>query len=363
MFDYTKVHFNVALFLREMERRGIALASVPDTDLICATLGRHTEYLQGMLSRIVPSVYSATLEDKYYSKKLLQMHSIPVVPGRVFSSGELEVVKKYVAEELGYPVVIKPTNTDSGTLVFASIETEAELCAAYGEIGRAISENTILVERHFNNCGDYRFFVSDVRSEIPVVRRTPARVVGDGHATIGQLIARQNHARMHPRSSCLCEIYVDDNEGRRCIAKQGLTLDSVVAQGEEVVLRYNANVSWGGDCENVAQQMHPSYFDVIRRIYALFPGLPFLFVDLLIRDHRLPATATNYVVCEFHLNFPGLSLFQLPGRGAPQDVISPLVDMLFPETALASSQPAAGTLSRLRTGLRDLLLPAAAPSA
>jgi hypothetical protein len=42
------------------------------------------------------------------------------------------------------------------------------------------------------------------------VEREPANIIGDGIHTIRELIDQENYRRMHPRNSCLCEIWIDD---------------------------------------------------------------------------------------------------------------------------------------------------------
>ena len=66
----------------------------------------------------------------------------------------------------------------------------------------------MLLEKQFNG-REYRVFITK-NGFIAVVEREPANVIGDGKHTIKELIDKENYRRMHPRNSCLCEIWIDD---------------------------------------------------------------------------------------------------------------------------------------------------------
>lgn len=332
-FDYSKIHFNHQLLLKEMEKRGIQLSFLPFTDLVEAKLGEHIEYIHEMTTRLVPHLYAHVLEDKFYSKLLLDKNQVSISPGIVFAHNDLQKAKQFASEAIKFPVVIKPTTASSGSFVFANIQNEKEFSQAFLEIGRTIFQPIILVEKFFTDSHDYRFFLTQHIDRPFVIRRTPPKITGDGKSTIKELIEAENYTRMNPRKNCLCEIYIDDNEGQRCLKNQQLTTDSIPQNGEIIQLRYNANVSWGGECENVQNEVHPTFFELTKKIFNLFPALPFIFIDLLIRDCTKPATADNYNCCELHVLRPGLSLFLYPSKGESQDIVAPIIDLLFPETA------------------------------
>jgi cyanophycin synthetase len=332
MLDYSNLNFNNRLFLKKLEERDIILDVIPDTDIIKATLRDHTEYIHGTAFDMVSYIYVQMLEDKFYSKKIFESHGFSVSRGKVFGPDGIQDIKHYINEELAYPVVIKPTNAASGVHVYANLKNEDALNQAFTEISKEIKNKSILVESYFENGGDYRFFICKNTSEIAVVKRTPPKVVGDGRSTIAQLIEKENRRRMNPRNNCLCSIFIEDMEGKRCLKEQDKHTYDIPLKDEIVQLRYNANVSWGGECENVSDQIHPTFFKLIRDMFSVFPNLPFLFVDLLIKDCSLPVSDENYVYCESNIVFAGLSLFHLPSKGKEQDIINPMIDLIFPET-------------------------------
>ena len=128
--------------------------------------------------------------------------------------------------------------------------------------------------------------------------------------------------------------HIDDPEGKRVLISQNLTPNTILKNGESKNLRYNANVCWGAECENVLDQVHPSYLSLAKEIHTLFPGSAYTGIDLLINDISQPAHPDNYVICEFNID-PGFSLHLMPSKGKPHNVLKPIVDFLFPETAYA----------------------------
>jgi len=329
MIDYEAFKFNFALMLKAIAARNVELNCVGNTDIVEARLGAHVEYLVNYATRLTPEVNAAILRDKYYAKSILAEKGFSVPPGFVFSATEITAALTY-AERLGYPVVIKPVNGAQGDSVFPNLVDEREFREAFQWISRKSQSRDILVEKYFDG-DDYRFLVI-ADKDLAVVKRSAPRVTGDGVSTVQELIAVENYRRMNPRNTCLCEIHIKDEEGQRVLSHQGMTEESVPEKGQLVRLRYNANVSWGGDCENVLDTVHPSYLDLARSIHALFPGNHFTCVDILARDVTTPVSKDSYTFCEFNVD-PGFSLHHMPGTGKPHLVLETIVDMLFPETA------------------------------
>jgi cyanophycin synthetase len=329
MIDFDSFKFNFALMLKAIAARNIELNCIGNTDIIEARLGSHVEYLVNYATRLTPEVNAAILRDKYYAKSILAEKGYSVMPGHVFAADNIASALNY-AEHIGYPVVIKPVNGAQGDCVFPNLTDKREFIAAFAWISEKSSGCDILIEKYFAG-DDYRFLVIADR-DLAVVKRSAPCVTGNGISTIQQLIDRENHRRMNPRDTCLCEIYIKDEEGKRVLRHQNLTEESVLDKGQVARLRYNANVSWGGDCENVLDTVHPSYIELARSIHALFPGNHFTCVDILARDVTTPVTQDSYAFCEFNVD-PGFSLHHMPGKGKPHLVLETIVDLLFPETA------------------------------
>jgi cyanophycin synthetase len=329
--DLSRLSFNFQLLLKALQYRKIQLRYISETNVVQASYQNHVEYLFEGLTRLIPSVYLPILDDKFYAKKFMKDHGFSVIPGMVFSPEERKEAIAYT-HKIGYPVVLKPTDSTNGDLAFVNLPDEKSFIEAFNEFARYTHTPNMLVEKFFV-ANDYRFLVMGDK-DIAVVRRTLPYVRGDGQSTIRQLVEKENNRRMNPRATCLCPIYIDDSEGRRILRQQGLSSSSILPQDQTVTLRCNANVCWGGECQNALDIVHPSYLILAKKIHHLFPGSGYTSVDLLIHDPSLPALADNYVFCEFN-STPGLSLHLMPSAGKSHDVLNPIIDLLFPETAYA----------------------------
>lgn len=332
-FDYENIHFNDSLVFKEMERRGITLKYIPQTHLIEAKYNSHVEYLFNTISRLVSHVDALVLEDKFTTKQLLKEKGFPVADGAIFDMHQIYEALSYARDQLRFPVVIKPTNGSGGSFVYCNLQSESEFRRAYSALSKVVISSSLLVEKFQENVADYRFLFIGGKV-VSIVKRTPPTLVGNGYSTILQLVEAENTRRMNPRNTCLCPIQIDDIEGERCLKTQGVTYNTILEDGEKVQCRFNANVSMGGECETVKSQVHPSYFDIATRILQLFPNLSLFTVDFLIQDPSVEPLEGNYWICECGCINPGLSLHTHPSIGKGDDIISPLVDLLYPETAL-----------------------------
>ncbi len=79
--------------------------------------------------------------------------------------------------------------------------------------------------------------------------RRPPLVVGDGVSTIAELIAKQSR---HRQAATGRESTIPvDEEAERCLAAAGHSLDEVLAEGTDVIVRCSANLHTGGTIHNV----------------------------------------------------------------------------------------------------------------
>jgi D-alanine-D-alanine ligase-like ATP-grasp enzyme len=159
-----------------------------------------------------------------------------------------------IVEKIGFPCVVKPTNRGGGKGVTAGITSLPELERAIAH-ARTFSSQ-VLLEAHQEGT-DYRLMVVDGRL-VAAVRRDPPAVEGNGKASVRALIAELNRARKGPlREVGFLNPVHEDAALQATLARQGLTLDSVLALGQRVVLRTNANRSTGGVSVSVLDQVHP----------------------------------------------------------------------------------------------------------
>jgi len=197
-------------------------------------------------------VAESTAQDKDLTKRLLHAAGVPVPLGRPVADVDDAWA---TALEVGLPVVVKPQDGNQGKGVTVNITTREQLEAAYATAQEYSGE--VMVERLLPG-HDFRLLVVGGQMGA-AARREPPQVLGDGEHTIRELVAivNQDPRRGSGHGSALTRIRLDEIALAR-LANEGLTPDSVPAQGQRIVLRHNANLSTGGSATDVTDDVHPT---------------------------------------------------------------------------------------------------------
>ncbi|GFZ96703.1 acylphosphatase [Nesterenkonia alkaliphila] len=245
----------------------------------------------------------------------LQRAGVPVPQGRTFANGDFATAKQFV-DRIGYPVVVKPAMGVRGIGVVAGIQNEQELEAAFDIMASSkLGKQDFIVEKHING-RDYRIVV--VGDEvIAAIQREPASVFGDGESTIAELLLNKNIARKrNPHLWARPAKY--DAAARHELKKAGMTLSSVPAQGERVLLANTCSLSQGGDSIDVLDELHPSIIEACIRTVNAIPQLEYCGVDFLLEDHTKPLDQQDAGICELNAHAAiGNCEYPMFGSGKP----------------------------------------------
>ena len=262
-------------------------------------------------------------DDKSWTKQILEDAGIPVPKGQICYSWE-EALE--AADYIGYPLAVKPLVGNHGRGVSTNITTEEELREAYDA---AYLRNETVVVEQFVKGEDHRLLVIDGEL-VAAARRRPAHVVGDGKSTLQQLIDEENKdpRRGVGHENLLTQIDVD-HQTERLIAQAGLTLESVIPEGEIVYLKSTANLSTGGTATDLTDDVHPEVKYAAERIGRLI-GLDIIGIDLLAENLTVPLEDQSAGVVEVNAG-PGFRMHTSPTHGEGRDVGGRVVDMLFPD--------------------------------
>ncbi|HEX8700851.1 MAG TPA: cyanophycin synthetase [Myxococcaceae bacterium] len=261
-------------------------------------------------------------QEKPLTNRILRTVGISVPEGRTVKSAD-EAWE--VAQDLGLPVILKPEAGNQGKGVMVNLRSEAEVRAAY-EVASQF-RGDVLVEKHIEG-DDYRLLIVNGKL-VAAARRDPAQVKGDGKSTVAQLVevANRDPRRRPGHSSSLTRIRLDD-AARVVLGQQGMTVDSVPAQGEVVKLRQNCNLSTGGTSTDVTDIVHPANAR-LAELAAQMLNLDIAGIDMLCKDIRRPLNEQAGAIVEVNAA-PGLRMHIEPSSGLPRDVGGPIIDMLYP---------------------------------
>jgi D-alanine-D-alanine ligase-like ATP-grasp enzyme len=186
--------------------------------------------------------------------------------------------------QVGLPCVVKPLKMNKGSGVATGLNSEAEVAAA---IAHAIEMSTapVQVENHVTG-DDFRLMVG-AEQLLWAYRKTPTRITGDGKATVGELIDRENARRRAIRSGSeayLYEIAVDEPLDRLLADRHGLTRESVLKKGRSIEVVGQGNISRGAFLEDMTGVVHPDNRALMIRVARLFrlkmTGIDFITSDI-----------------------------------------------------------------------------------
>ena len=325
--ELQSLHTNQRLLVIEMQGRGIDIISLDGTiELLEASYNGHNEFLLDRDSSIVPYLTSVISGDKLLAKTLLRRAGINVNEGLAFTRNEINDSLLY-AQELGFPVVVKPNFGSHGDNVHIDLNNLCDVKEAIDQVVWSIGNRAFLVEQQFDG-NEYRVFVTREGS-YAVLYRDPAHVVGNGQDTLEKLVLDENTSR-NLRTNSLCPISVD-SQALRFLARNDMNLHYLPEEGKKVYLRHNSNIADGGVCENYTDRVHPSVIDISRKALEVFHGLPYAGIDFMTVDVETEQTADSYRVIEVN-SVQLIHMHMRHGKGSHINVDSYIVYIIFPET-------------------------------
>ncbi len=257
--------------------------------------------------------------DKDLTKILLSACGVPVPEGRVVNSpGDAWEA----AEDIGVPVVVKPSDGNHGRGVSTELMTQAEVEAAFHLADAEGSE--VIVERYVRG-NEHRLLV--VGGKLAAAAKgEQAWITGDGRSTIQQLIDTQ--LNIDPRRGEAEEFPLDvvnlanNAVPRMEVERQGYTAESIVADGVKVLIVRNGNVAI-----DVTDEVHSEIAEMVS-LAARIIGLDIAGVDMVAEDISKPLNAQDAAIVEINAG-PGLLMHLKPAAGQPRPVGKAIVDSLF----------------------------------
>ena len=303
--------------------RGIPARRLNDRSLVQLGYGCKQHRILAAETDRTSAVAESIVQDKELTKQLLDAVGVPVPKGRPVTSAEDAWA---AAQEIGVPVVIKPQDGNQGRGVACNLNTREQVVAAYSAAKE--EGNEILCEK-FAHGADYRLLVIGYKL-VAASRREPPQVTGDGRHTIAQLVTEANKdpRRGEDHATSLSKLRLDDI-AKGVLAEQGLTVDSIPAAGQLVLMRRNANLSTGGSATDVTDLVHPELaarvIDGVRMV-----GLDIAGVDVVCQDISRPLEQQGGIIVEINAA-PGLRMHLEPSFGKGRPVGEAIVGTMFDE--------------------------------
>jgi cyanophycin synthetase len=315
---------STASLVKAAEEREIPYLRLNKYSLVQFGHGRYQQRIQATITSKTPHIAVEISCDKEDTHNLLRDLGLPVPQQRLVFS---ERGAARGAEQIGFPVVVKPLDANHGRGVSINLVDEDQVRAAYGTARENARGKSVLVESFIEGM-DHRMLV--VNDElVAVAKRVPGHVVGDGERTIAELvdIVNEDPRRGIGHEKVLTRLDLD-YQAERLMDKDSVDKDTVLPAGEAFYLRSTANLSTGGTAIDLTDVVHPDNREMaVRAVQAV--GLDVGGVDFLTSDITKSFKQVGGAIVEINAA-PGFRMHVAPSEGEPRDVSGKVMDMLFP---------------------------------
>ncbi|MFA6062484.1 MAG: cyanophycin synthetase [Gallionella sp.] len=299
--------------------RGIPSIRLTEGNLVQLGYGASQHRIWTAETDKTSAIAESISRDKDLTKTLLQACGVPVPEGRIVSDA---ADAWDAAEDIGLPVVVKPTDGNHGRGVSTELMTREEVEAAFVLADAEGSE--VIVER-FVRGSEHRLLVVGGKL-VAAARGEVVFLMADGVSSVRALIDEQINSdprRGEAEEFPLDVINADTTPAVQFeLARQGFTADSVPVSGTQVLIQRNGNVA----CD-VTDLVHPDVAATVA-LAARIVGLDIAGIDLMAEDISKPLAVQGAAIVEINAG-PGLLMHLKPASGEPRPVGRAIVDSLF----------------------------------
>ena len=300
--------------------RGIPHIRLNDGNLVQLGYGARQRRIWTAESEFTSAIAEGIASDKDLTKSLLKSCGVPIPDGQVVNSPE-EAWE--AAEDIGLPVVVKPSDGNHGRGVTLDLRKKEDIEAAYHV---AYPEGSDVMVERFILGDEHRLLVVGGKL-VAAARGEVVSITGNGRSTVKELIDTQLNS--DPRRGYEEEYPLEiidlatDTKVQLELKRQDLGADSVPVAGRQIVVQRNGNVAV--DCTD---DVHPEVA-YIAQLAAKVVGLDIAGIDMVAQDISRPLHEQGGAIVEVNAG-PGLLMHLKPAEGAPRPVGQAIVEHLFP---------------------------------
>lgn len=299
---------------------GLPIIDLGSADFYQIGYGKQGRIIENSISSNTKCVSVDMACDKLLTKELLMIQNIPIAKGSKVKN-VISLLKE--AEDIGYPIVMKPQYGSKGNGVILNIKNEKELLFAYKKLKNKFKD--LIIEKYHKG-NDFRVCVINYEV-VAVSHRIPPFVIGNGIDTILVLINKLNAdcLRGDDHEKPLTKVKIDDDV-IDYISEQGKSLMEVLDKDKKLYLRRNANLSTGGEAVDCTDDICSENLNLCVRV-AKTLSLDICGIDICTEDISEPIY-NNGIVMEVNAA-PGLRMHINPSKGKSRNVGKEIVNMLY----------------------------------
>lgn len=311
----------------------------PKGNLVHLGMGAAQQRIWTAESDLTGAIAQDIASNKALTKRLLANAGIPTPQGDIANS---PAQAWHIAQRLGVPVVVKPLDGNRARGVSLDLVDQASVETAWQLAKR---EGTQVLVEHCVRGHEHRLLVVG-NYVVAATRGETLSVVGDGSATVAQLV----EAQINQHSRCLIDNTLErielssDTKIQVELQRQQLHAQSIPAVGQQIVLMRTGNLT--ADC---TEEVHP---DIAHHaiMAARTVGLDIAGIDLVVQDIRQPLLAQGGAIVEVNAG-PSLLMHLYPVQGKARAVGEAICNHLFPHPD-DGRIPLTGVLASDAAGLR-----------
>ncbi len=250
-------------------------------------------------------------QNKLLTARLLRSAGLPSAVHQAVTTPDDALT---LAQHLGWPVVVKPSDRDRGIGVTVDVTDQATLQTAFKLASELSRSRQVIVERQVEGVC-HRLFISNGKL-LYAVKRLPMSVTGDGKQTVSELVVGEAEAQRRIAPWKRSKIIPLDPSALAAVSAAGFSESSVPDKGAQVPLRSIESTEWGGIDEEVTNRIHPENLRIALAASTLF-HLNVAGIDIISRDIAKPWYENDAIINE--VNFaPLLGGGEISRRHIPQ---------------------------------------------
>ena len=322
--DETQIYNRSLVVFQEAQKRGIDIEAIKifggyKNEFRFKHKGRYYYFEANPLADIW---HNWVIDHKAKFKALMQKHGIPVPEGRMFANKRKAMA---YAQELGFPVVIKPATGSLGYHSVYLIQDSESLEKAI-DIAQKFRPDFIL-EKHIHGT-NYRATV--IGPQVFVFRKELPNVIGDGVSSIEKLIDAKNQhpfrADYGPKNTTLYRIPKNDML-KANLAKQNLNLNTTLDAGKKIYFFDDFLPGTGADIINATADTHPANRELFLKAARVLET-ELIGFDLICDDIQKPYSEQTFAMLEGN-TLPYIDMHAYPSHGDPDPVAAAVWDTVM----------------------------------
>jgi cyanophycin synthetase len=316
--SHTTLDASSRIIHEEAERMGIQCTLFQDKNLVLMEKNGKQWYTRGSRTSLQSSVGKTIADNKFLTKQILNHYQLPTAKG-ILIKKPADLAEP---QQLQFPIVMKPVDEKHGKGVLVNVKTLEEATEIFNQNPR-----TLLCEEMLSGT-EYRIVCVDFKF-VAAAFRKPAHVVGDNTHSIQELIDEKNQhpwrGKGHVNNLSLIEV---DDVVKNILKDQGLTLETIPIEGQEVILRKTANLSTGGEAWDVTDQVSEENRALFEKI-AKVCDLNVIGIDMMCQSLEAPIVKQQQAgIIEVNAS-PGLRMHHFPLQGKPRNIAKIILEMVL----------------------------------